>query len=153
MKRIMRKTAQKSAKRPSKRISRATGLDRMKMSNEIRKVMALEKEVWRAAREKDAKAFAKLVPADALMVFQSGIVTQPDYLATMVDRSLEENTIEDLQGFMPNASTVILSYKTIRAGSFQGKPFPNSTVIECTVWVRRGSSWVAILNQETPLRD
>ncbi len=131
---------------------RASGLDRMKMSSEIRKVMSLEREVWRAAKEKDAAAFAKLVPSDGLMIFQSGMMTQPDYLATMRDRKLEENTIEDLQGFMPNANTVILTYKTVRAGSYQGKAFPNSTVIECTVWIKRGRSWVAILNQETPVR-
>ena len=139
----MKKTAHK----------RVSGLDRMKMSSEIRKVMNLERKVWRAAKEKDAAAFAKLVPADGLMVFQSGMMTQPDYLATMCDRKLEENTIEDLQGFMPNPNTVILTYKTVRAGSYQGKAFPNSTVIECTVWIKRGKSWVAILNQETPLRD
>jgi hypothetical protein len=139
----MKKTAKK----------RAAGLDRMKMSSEIRRVMNLEREVWRAAKEKDAAAFAKLVPSDGLMVFQSGMMTQPGYLATMRDRTLEENAIEDLQGFMPNANTVILTYKTVRAGSYQGKAFPDSTVIESTVWIRRGKSWVAILNQETPLKS
>jgi hypothetical protein len=117
---------------------------------QIRKVMQLEKQVWKAARNRDARAFAKLVPVDALMIFQSGIVTQPDYLATMQRRTLEENTIEGLGGYMPNANTVILTYKTVRAGSFEGKPFPSNPVIESTVWIRRGKRWVAILNQETP---
>lgn len=112
--------------------------------------MQLEKQVWRAARNRDARAFAKLVPADALMIFQSGIVTQPDYLATMHQRTLEENTIEDLRGFMPNTKTVILTYRTVRAGSFQGKRFPSNPVVESTLWIKRGKRWVAILNQETP---
>lgn len=115
--------------------------------------MNLEKEVWRAAREKDAKAFAELVPADALMIFQSGMMTQPDYLATMKDRVLEENSIEDLQGFMPNSTTVILTYKTVRAGSYRGRRFPNSTVIESTIWIKRRDRWIAVTNQETPLRN
>lgn len=117
---------------------------------QIRKVMQLEKQVWKAARNRDARAFARLVPADALMIFQSGIVTQPAYLATMKQRTLEENTIEDLRGYMPNANTVILTYKTVRAGSFAGKRFPSSPVVEGTVWIKRGKRWVAILNQETP---
>jgi Domain of unknown function (DUF4440) len=135
-----------------KKQKQGVSLVRLRLSKTIRKVMSLEKEVWRAAKEKDARAFAKLVPADALMIFQSGKMTQPDYLATMKDRVLEENSIEDLQGYMPNPSTVILTYKTIREGSYKGTPFPGSRVIESTTWIKRQNRWVAILNQETPLQ-
>jgi hypothetical protein len=120
---------------------------------EIQKVMRLEREVWKAAREKNAGIFRKLVPADALMIFQSGIWTQPEYIATMRGRTLEENTIEDLRGHMPNANTVILTYETVRAGNFEGKLFPSTRVIESTTWIRRAKRWVAILNQETPLEN
>jgi Domain of unknown function (DUF4440) len=136
-----------------KKQKQGVSLVRLRLSKTIRKVMSLEKEVWRAAKEKDARAFAKLVPADALMIFQSGKMTQPDYLATMKDRVLEENSIEDLQGYMPNPSTVILTYKTIREGSYKGMPFPGSRVIESTTWIKRQNRWVAILNQETPLQN
>jgi hypothetical protein len=136
-----------------KKRKQGAGLARLKLSATIRKVMNLEREVWRAARERDANAFAELVPADALMIFRSGMMTQPDYLATMKDRVLEENSIEDLQGFMPNPTTVILTYKTVRAGSYRGRQFPNSTVIESTIWIKRRDRWIAIINQETPLRN
>jgi hypothetical protein len=115
--------------------------------------MRLEKEVWKAARERDARAFSRLVPTDALMIFRSGILTQPEYLATMRGRTLEENRIEELRGFMPNSNTVILTYKTVRAGSYEGKPFPSAPVVESTTWIKRGKRWVAILNQETPLNE
>jgi hypothetical protein len=118
---------------------------------QIAKVIQLEKEVWKAASARNAINFAKLVPADALMIFQSGIVTQPDYIATMPGRTLEKNKISDLRGHMPNATTVILTYQTVRRGNYKGKPFPATPVIESTVWIKRGSRWVAILNQETPV--
>jgi hypothetical protein len=120
---------------------------------QVRKVMQLEKEVWKAARERNAQDFARLVPADALMIFQSGIVTQPDYIATMQGRALEKNRMEDLRGHMPNSNTVILTYETVRGGNFEGKPLPSTPVIESTTWIRRGKRWVAILNQETPIRE
>jgi hypothetical protein len=120
---------------------------------QIRKVIRLEKEVWKAAKNRNARAFAKLVPVDALMIFQSGILTQPDYIATMQERTLEENKIEGLRGHMPNSRTVILTYKTVRAGNYEGKPFPSTPVIESTTWIKRGKRWVAILNQETPLNQ
>lgn len=120
---------------------------------QIRKVMRLEKAVWKAALERDARKFAKLVPADALMIFRSGIMTQPEYLATMRGRSLEKNRIKELRGFMPDSKMVILTYKTVRAGSYEGKAFPSAPVIESTTWIRRGKRWLAILNQETPIDE
>jgi len=127
--------------------------NRLSSAEQLRKVMQLEKQVWKAAKERDARAFAKLVPADGLMIFRSGIVTQPQYLATMQGRTLAENSIADLRGFMPNSKTAILTYKTVRAGSYEGQPFPAAPVIESTVWIKRGKRWVAILNQETPIEE
>jgi hypothetical protein len=120
---------------------------------QIREVMQLERAVWRAAKERNAEAFAKLVPADALMIFRSGIMAQPDYLATMPGRTLEASRMEGLQGRMPNSNTVILTYRTVRLGSYEGRPFPSAPVIESTTWIRRGKRWVAVLNQETPIKE
>jgi hypothetical protein len=118
---------------------------------QIGKVIQLEKEVWKAARARNATSFAKLVPADALMIFQTGIVTQPDYIATMHGRTLQKNKISDLRGHMPNRTTVILTYQTVRGGNYKGNPFPSTPVIESTIWIKRGRRWVAVLNQETPI--
>ena len=40
----------------------------------IRKIIRLEERVWKVAQERDAVRFAELVPADAVMIFRSGIV-------------------------------------------------------------------------------
>ena len=117
----------------------------------VRLVIAQEKLVWKAAQERDAEEFSKLVPADAVMIFQSGIVRQPEYLATMKARTVAHSEILKMQGFMPNASTVILIYETVRRGSYDGKEFPSSPVIESTTWIKRRGRWVAVLNQETPV--
>ncbi len=45
----------------------------------IEKVIKLEKSAWKVAQERDANAFQELVPADAVMIFQSGIMRQADY--------------------------------------------------------------------------
>jgi hypothetical protein len=56
-----------------------------------------------------------------------------------------------MQGFMPNAKTVILIYTTQRLGSENGRKFPDAAVIESTTWIKRGEKWVAVLIQETPI--
>lgn len=118
----------------------------------VRHAIEQEKRVWKAAQARDAEAFSQLVPADGLMIFQSGMVRQPDYLATMKARTVSHSKWRKMKGFMPNPTTVILTYEIVRVGSYKGKKFPSNPVIESTTWIKRGRRWVAILNQETPLK-
>jgi len=118
----------------------------------IKSVIRLEKRVWQVAQRRDADAFAQLVPSDAVMIFQSGIMSQPEYLATMHERTISRYRLRKLHGFMPNARTVILHYEALRLGEEAGNSFPKGIVIESTTWVKRRGRWVAILNQETPIR-
>lgn len=117
----------------------------------VKKVIRLEKCVWKTAQERDADRFRQLVPADAIMIFQSGVVPQPEYLATMNERTISRYELRRFRGFMPNSKTVILYYEALRLGEEGGKTFPKRAVIESTTWIKRGARWVAILNQETPL--
>jgi hypothetical protein len=132
-----------NSRRNSSRAERAT----------LAEVIRLEKRVWKAAQERKAKEFKELVPSDAIMIFQSGLVTQPQYLATMRDRTIARYELRSIHGFMPNATTVILHYEAVRMGEEAGKTFPEGTVIESTTWIKRGRRWVAVLNQETPITE
>ncbi len=114
-------------------------------------VVRLEQRVWKAAQERNAKAFQELVPCDAIMIFQSGIVLQPEYLATMSQRTISEYELGPIRGFMPNATTVVLYYKALRLGEEAGRTFPTGAVLESTTWIKRRGRWVAVLNQETPI--
>ena len=119
----------------------------------INLVIRLEKRVWQVAQRRDAEAFAQLVPHDAVMIFQSGITSQPEYLATMQERTISGYKLRNIHGFMPNAQTVILHYEALRLGEEAGTLFPEGLVIESTTWVKRKGRWVAVLNQETPIRS
>lgn len=119
----------------------------------LRKIIRLEKLVWKAAQKRDAELFRAIVPPDAVMIFQSGIITQPEYLATMGERTISRYKLHNIRGFMPNATTVILFYRALRLGQESGELFPSNPVIESTTWIKRGKSWVAVLNQETPMHS
>ena len=116
----------------------------------IKKIIKLEKLVWKVAQERDAIAFQELVPADAIMIFQSGIMRQPDYVKTMKERTIAHYEFGPIRGFMPTDSTVILFYQAVRIGREGSRSFPEGTVMESTTWVKRKGRWVAVLNQETP---
>ena len=67
----------------------------------IKSVIALEKQVWKAAQQRDLVDFRRLVPADAVMIFQSGVVPQPDYVTTMLERTISHYELRNMRGFMP----------------------------------------------------
>jgi hypothetical protein len=115
----------------------------------VEKVIKLEKLVWKVAQERDANAFQELVPADAVMIFQSGIMRPPDYLKTMKERTIAHYEFGPIRGFMPTDSTVILTYQAVRIGHEGSRSLSQGTVIESTTWVKRKGRWVAVLNQET----
>lgn len=117
----------------------------------INAIIRLEKKVWKVAQKRETHAFKELVPSDAIMIFQSGIVPQPEYLATMNERTISRYELRNFRGFMPNPKTVILYYEALRLGDEAGRSFPAGIVIEATTWIKRGHRWVAVLNQETPL--
>lgn len=117
----------------------------------ISSVIRLENRVWEAAQRREADTFAELVPSDAVMIFQSGIVSQPEYLATMHERTISRYELRNMHGSMPNPRIVILHYEALRFGEEAGSSFPEGLVIESTVWIKRGRRWVALLNQETPI--
>ena len=118
----------------------------------VKYLIEQEKLEWKAAKERDAEAFRRLVPADGIMIFRGGIMRQQDYVATMKSRTVGHARWRKIKGFMPNATTVILTYETVRIGSFCRKKFPADPVIESTTWIKRGRRWVAVLNQETPVQ-
>jgi hypothetical protein len=64
---------------------------------------------------------------------------------------VSHSEILKMQEFMPNASTVILIYETVRRGSYEGREFLSTPVIESTTWIKRPGRWVATQNQETPV--
>src|SRR5215813_9744114 len=117
----------------------------------IKKVIELEKKVWKVAQERNVNSFQDLVPADAIMIFQSGMLRQPEYVRSMYSRTIAGYKIGVIRGFMPAANTVILYYRATRVGEEGGITFPEGQVLESTTWVKRKGRWVAVFNQETPI--
>jgi hypothetical protein len=109
----------KSPKVPKRKLAQSP----RSKSDAIETVIRLEKRVWEVAQRRNAAEFQKLVPADAVMIFQSGIVLQPEYLLTMNARTISRYEIREMRAFMPNATTVILYYEA-RLGEKNGEAFP-----------------------------
>jgi uncharacterized protein (TIGR02246 family) len=131
--------------------SRTAGLP--SVSSELAaQIRSKELAVWEAAKQRDLHRFATLVADDARMVFVSGVMTKQEYMQEASTRTITDYSLEDFQFFSPAKGIVITLYRATVSGSSRGKPFPPSTVRESSVWANRDGGWVAVWNQETPVR-
>jgi hypothetical protein len=136
------------AQKPAGAVSQATAGSPSSLDQ---RVIANERAVWEAVKQKDAARFSELVADDARIVFDTGILTKSDFLRSLPDRTILDYQLESFTVLKPNDQTVILIYKATRSGLNKGKPFPPAAVHEGSVWVLRKGKWVAVLNQETPI--
>jgi hypothetical protein len=117
----------------------------------INAVIQLEKRVWKAAQDRDADTFKTACTLGRDHDLSIWSDTQPQYLASMSDRTISDYEPRHIRGFMPDPTTVILYYEALRLGKESGRSFLADAVSESTTWIKRESRWVAILNQQTPI--
>ena len=115
------------------------------------RMIANERAVWESVKQKDAARFQELVADDARIIFDTGILTKSDFLASLPERTIQEYTLDSFTVLKPNNQTAILIYRATRSGIYKGKAFPPAAVHEASVWVLRNGHWVAVMNQETPI--
>ena len=114
-------------------------------------IFAKEHAVWEAAKTRDMTQFKTLVAPDAKMIFTSGVRSRTEYIESMSSRQIKAYELTDFAVTTPAPNVAIASYLATISGVFSGNEIPPTTVREATVWLRRGSRWVAVLNQETPI--
>jgi hypothetical protein len=115
-------------------------------------IVANEIAVWEAAKKKDMRQFMELVAEDAHMIFASGVMTRSDYVHSAAERVITDYQLSDVQVYEANPGSVITIYKATISGTFRGVRVEGVVAREASLWVNRSGKWVAVLNQETPIR-
>ncbi len=113
-------------------------------------IVATEKKLWEAWKNKDMKPFKANLAADAIMIGNSGVADKKTSLTAMEGEACEVTTYElsDLKVTFLNSSTAILTYKSTQDATCGGEAVP-PTVWSSSVYVMRGGRWYAASHQET----
>ena len=116
-------------------------------------IIATEKKLWEAWKNKDAKPFNANLTADSVLVGDSGIATKADILKTMADAGCEVRsyTLSDFKVTFPASNVAIVGYKGTQEITCGGQPGPG-TIWASSTYVRRGDRWYAASHQETPAK-
>jgi len=125
----------------------------MSRAQSQRAIIATERKLWEAWKNKDMKPFKANLSADAIMISNSGVADKKTSLSAMEGEGCEVKTYElmDLKVTFLNSSTAILTYKSTQDATCGGEAVP-PTVWSSSVYVMRGGRWYAASHQETPAK-
>ena len=113
-------------------------------------IIATEKKLWEAWKNKDMKPFRANISADAVMIGDSGVADKKTSLSAMEGMACDVKSYElsDIKVTFLNNSTAIMTYKSAQDATCAGQPVPPS-VWSSSVYVLRGGRWYAASHQET----
>jgi len=125
----------------------------MSRAQSQRMIIATEKKLWEAWKNKDMKPFKANLAADSVTISDSGVADKATALKAMEAMPCEVASYElmDLKVTFLNSSTAILTYKSTQDATCGGEKVP-PTVWSSTVYVMRGGRWFAASHQETTAR-
>ena len=122
----------------------------MSRAQSQRMIIATEKKLWEAWKNKDMKPFRANISADAVMIGDSGVADKKTSLSAMEGMACDVKSYElsDIKVTFLNNSTAIMTYKSAQDATCAGQPVPPS-VWSSSVYVLRGGRWYAASHQET----
>ena len=112
-------------------------------------LVAREKEVFEAFKQRNASTFNGYLADDFLGVDGGGVTHRADQAEAMTDTELKDYSFDDVKLVKATKNVAILSYKLTQHGTYKGKPIPPK-VYATSVWAKSGDKWLAVLHQETP---
>lgn len=113
-----------------------------------RKLVAGEKSLWEAFKNKKPEVFKKTLTADGFQIDGMGVSAKADIATGMSACEIKDYSLSDFKVTTINASAALLTYKGSQHGTCGGQAVPE-TVYASTVWVNRGGRWQALFHQES----
>lgn len=122
----------------------------MSRAQSQRMIIATEKKLWEAWRNKDMKPFRANLAADAVMIGDGGVADKKTSLTAMEGMACDVKSYElsDIKVTFLNNSTAIVTYKSAQDATCGGEKVPAS-VWSSSVYVMRNGRWYAASHQET----
>ena len=116
-------------------------------------IIATEKKLWEAWKNKDMKTFKANLSADAIMIGDSGVADKKTAMTAMEGEACEVTSYElsDIKVTFLSSSTAVMTYKSAQDATCGRQKVP-PVVWSSSVYVMRGGRWYAASHQETPAK-
>jgi hypothetical protein len=117
------------------------------------KIIAMEKKLWEAWKNKDMKPFRTNVWSGGVMIGEGGVQNKEAMLKDLSSMSCDVRSysLSDLKLTWLDSDVAVLTYKAAQDATCGGTTVP-AVVWASSVFVRRGGRWYAATHQETPAK-
>ncbi|HEX8653372.1 MAG TPA: nuclear transport factor 2 family protein [Pyrinomonadaceae bacterium] len=112
-------------------------------------IIAREKQIWDALKNKDYDGFAAMLADDQLEVFGSGVNDKATSVNGVKSLVLTDAALSDWKVVVIDKDAAVVTYTASLKGTQNGKPLPTNTERASTAWVNRGGKWLAVYHQGT----
>lgn len=115
-------------------------------------LIATEKKLWEAWKNKDPKPFKATLAADAVMIGEQGVADKATSIQgiTGMDCTVKSYALSDFKLSMASSSVGVLTYKATVDATCGGNAVPS--VWASSTYVNRGGKWYAFTHQESNIK-
>jgi Domain of unknown function (DUF4440) len=116
-------------------------------------IIATERKLWDAWKNKDAKPFRANLSADSLLVSEMGVADKAAILKNMegMDCEVRSFSLSDFKLTFPASNVAVVTYKGTQDATCGGQTAP-AAVWASSTYVLKGGRWLAASHQETPAK-
>ena len=125
----------------------------MSRAQSQRIIIATEKKLWEAWKNKDIKPFKANLSADSIMIGDMGTANKTTAIKDLESLACEVKSYEmsDIKVTFLNSSAALMTYKSTQDATCGGQQVP-AAVWASSAYVMRGGKWLAASHQETPAK-
>jgi hypothetical protein len=115
-------------------------------------LVATEKKLWEAWKNKDPKPFQMAIAADGIGIGEMGVTDKATLLKEIAAGGcdIKSYNLTNFRLTMLDSDAAVLTYKGTIDGTCGGMAAP--PVWSSSTYVRRGGKWWAVAHQETPAK-
>ena len=124
----------------------------MSRSQSQKMIIATEKKLWEAWKNRNIKLFKATLTSDSVMIGDSGVANKTEAIKALeVPCEVKSYELSDIKVTFLNSSAALLTYKSTQDATCGGQQVP-ATVWSSSAYVLRGGKWLAASHQETPAK-
>jgi hypothetical protein len=112
-------------------------------------IIAQEKQVWDAIKNKDFDGFASMLADDQIYVSDDGSHDKADTIKGVKELALTDVALSDWKVMNLDKEAALVTYTLNIKGTANGKPLPPVPMHASTAWMKRNGKWMALYHQDT----
>jgi len=116
-------------------------------------IIAREKQLWEALKNRDYEAFGKMLSSDNVYISSDVVGGKDETVNGVRNFAPTEVKLSDWKTVVLDEDAAVVTYTVEAKGTSGGQPIPPGALRASTAWVKRGAEWLAVYHQDCPVEE